>query len=653
VTFLSALALAVGLLVIAPYLAHRLRRRRAEEQPFAPAHLVSPAPPKARRRSRLEDRALFVTRSATVVALAVLGATPFVSCSRLSLSRSGGASVAVAIVIDDSMSMRASVSSAHPGPSRFDRARRGALELLASAREGDAIAVVLAGAPARVALAATTDLGAARAAIEAVVQSDRSTDLNSAVALSRGLVASLPQVDRRVVVLSDMADGHPDAAPLGEAGPVPVWVALPELRGARPDCALVRADRSGARVRVGLACGPGATASGRDVVVEDAEGKELGRAACPAPPETELTVALPSDDAKPARARLTAGDAIARDDEAPVIAAAARGAIAVVADPADEAVATGGAPIAEQALAALKVDVDIHPIPAFPDRVDDLRGELGVLLDDPAGLTPEQRHALGAFLDGGGLVLLALGPHAASAPLGASLEPVLGGPVAWSETGSRGADPAGALGPLAEPAQSLTDLDAARRAVLASEDVGAFEALVRWSDGAPLIARRAMGRGEAWLVTLPFTVDASDLSLRPAFLALLDAWVSAARDRAAPTRTEVGTPWTFPGARSVEVVGPAGAVAGSREGGVVRVVPPLLGAYRVNVDGRSEVRVAAPGTRELDLRPRAVGAMATGEASGEQRTRVDVSGHVALVVLALVAAELALRLRSSRKLATT
>ena len=66
-TFLSVLALAVGLLVVAPYVAHRLRRRRAEEQPFPPARLVQPAPPQSRRRSRVEDRALLATRAASVL----------------------------------------------------------------------------------------------------------------------------------------------------------------------------------------------------------------------------------------------------------------------------------------------------------------------------------------------------------------------------------------------------------------------------------------------------------------------------------------------------------------------------------------------------------------------------------------------------------
>lgn len=646
-TFLSAFALAVALLVAAPYLAHRLRRRRAEEQPFPPSRFVAPAPPKARRRSRLEDRALFATRAAAVLLLAVLGATPFVRCSRLSLQRSGGASVAMAIVVDDSMSMRAHAG----GASRFDRAREGARELLASAREGDAVALVLAGAPARVALAATTDLGAVRHAIDALTEGDRATDLEGALSLARGLVSSLPQVDRRIVLLSDLADGHPDAPPLGEGMSVPLWIALPELRGALPDCAITAADRGGARVQVHVVCSPGSGATGREVSVEDAAGKVIGHATVSGTgTQTEVGVVLPGDDAAPALARLAAGDAIAADDVAPVLPEAGRGAIAVVADATEESVATGGAPIVEQALSALKLDVDLRPIPAMPDRSEDLAGDVGLVLDDPAGLTPEQRHALGAFLDGGAVVLLALGPHAAAAPLGATLEPVLSHAVTWGETTAPGADPASATGELVESARSLTDLSAARRASLAPEDAASFEPIVRWTDGAPLVARRTLGRGEVWVVTLPFSVDTSDLALRPAFLALLDGWVRAARERAAPKRSDVGTTWPFPGASTVEAQGPAGPLVATRgEDGVARLVPPRVGAYRISIDGKTEVRVAAPVAREIDLRPRTAAPSAAGEGVGEERAKVDASGEVALLLLAVVACEMALRAWSRRK----
>jgi hypothetical protein len=449
-------------------------------------------------------------------------------------------------------------------------------------------------------------------------------------------------------VLSDLADGHPEGPALGADGPVPVWVALPELRGAAADCALMRADRSGSRVRVGVACGPGVTPAGRDIVVEDADGKELGRVGAPNGTTGEAVVLLPSEDAAASRAHLLGGDAVVGDDFAPVLPEMSRGAIGVVADSADETVATGGAPIVEQALSALKLDVDVRPIPAFPDRAEELAGDLGVLLDDPPGLTPEQRHALGGFLDGGGVVLVALGPHAAAAPLGASLEPVLAHSVSWGETKSAGGDAASAVGPLAEPARSLVDLGTTRRTILAPEDASAMDPLVKWTDGAPLVARRSIGRGEAWIVTLPFSVDESDLALRPAFLALLDAWVRVALERAAPKRSDVGTTWRFPGAHTVGASGPA-AVAVSHYEGVARIVPPLVGVYHISVDGKTETRVAAPVARELDFRPRPASPATSGEGLGERRAAVDVSGQVALALLALVAAEIALRAWSRRK----
>ena len=644
-SFLTTLALAVALLVVAPYFAHRLRRRRAEEQPFAPARLVDPAPPQVRRRAKLEDRALFAVRVASILLLAVLGATPLVRCSRLSLQRQGGASFAMALVVDDSMSMSADAQ----GASRFERARQAARELLASSREGDAVALVMAGSPARVALAATTDLAAARSAIDSMSPSHRATDLDGALVLATSLVSSLPQVDRRVVVLSDLADGHPDAPPLGEGGAVPIWVALPELRAERADCALLQADRRGLRVRVSVSCGPGRSALGRDVIVEDANRKVLGRAAVGPGRATEVTILLPSAEAAPVIARLSGLDAIAADDEAPVVTETGRGAIAVVADAADEAVATGGAPVVEQALTSLKLDLDVRPLPAFPDRVEDLAGDLGVLIDDPSGLTPEQRHAMSSFFDGRGVVMLALGPRAARAPLGATLEPILTHAVTWRETTSAGADPESASGLLAESATSVADLGASHRTGLAPEDAAAFEPLLKWSDGDTLVGRRAIGRGEAWIVGMPFSVEASDLALRPGFLALLEAWARTARDRAVSRRSVVGAAWTFPGARDVSATGPGGAVSVTREAGVARIAPPLLGSYHIVVDGKVEERVAAADARELDLRPRAIAAGASGHGVGERRAAVDVSGYVSLLLLAVFAVELGLRVAAGQR----
>ena len=639
-SFAAIFALAIAALVAAPYVAHRLRRQQAEEREFAATRLVPPTPPKARRRARLEDRGLFAIRGLSVIALALLGASPLVKCSRLALSRSG-TSVAVAIVLDDSMSMRVVDAS---GRSRFQRAQEGAREILGALREGDAAAIVLAGSPARVGLAATTDVSAARSALDGIAASDRGTDLDGAVAIARTLVTELPQIDRRIIVLSDLADGKPDAPPLGEGSVLPVWVAMPELRAAAgiEDCGVLSADRAGGRSRVRFACSTPGAAAGREVQIKDGE-KVLATTPLPQTQMGEATLTIVAEEARELTAQLTGKDSIAADDHAPVVVEAGPAALAVVSDRNEEAVATGGAPVVEQALAALHVELAVRPIPQVPDRREDTAPFAAIIVDDPPGFTPEQRRALGAFVESGGVLLVTLGRRAAAAPLGANFEPLLTQAVGWDSSAVAGVDAASGATFFGEAASSLSDLAPRGRAKLAEQDISAYEPLLKWTDGLPLVARRARGRGDVWLTTLPFSVETSDLALRPGFLALLDAFVTEAKQRATPRRGDVGVPWAFAGARTVEAQGPAGPLAVTREDGVLRLVPVLAGAYRVTVDGAKELRVAAPLAREIDLRARAVSPGATSSALGGGVAIVDVSWMVALALLALVAAELSAR----------
>src|SRR5262249_49092835 len=184
-------------------------------------------------------------------------------------------------------------------------------------------------------------------------------------------------------------------------------------------------------------------------------------------------------------------------------------------------------------------------------------------------------------------------------------EPFLTRAVGFSSVTSGGADAASAASFFGEAGSSLTELSAKGRARLADEDVAAYDPLVKWSDGPPLVAHRTRGRGEIWITTLPFGVDTSDFSLRPGFLAMLDAFVGEAKQRAVARRGDVGVPWAFGGAQKVEVEGPGGKMTASRDEGVLRVVPTLAGAYHLTIDGTKELRVATPIAREIDLRPRA------------------------------------------------
>lgn len=686
-SFLSIGGLLIALLVVAPIAAHLLRRKQAEEQLFPPARLVPPTPPTARKRSLLEDRALFSVRALAVLGLSILGATPFVRCSRLSLTRSNGASVALAIVLDDSLSMRAKLPD---GKTRFERALAGARELSQGLASGDAVAIILAGAPPRVALGSTTNLAAVTAALDAAEPSDRGTDLEGAVQLARGLVHGLAQRDKRVVVLSDLADGAPDAPPIQGDAEIALWVPLPELAASGQDCAVTRADRSGNKVWARVVCSgrelagaaPSASASAAPATgpARSIEIRAGGKVLVTAPLRAsaghmeEVSLTLPDGAPDLLRAALTGSDAIAEDDEAPVISAGGALPIGVVVDATATRVATGGAPPIEQALAALQLDAQIHPLPSVPEHEAELRAFAALIVDDAPGFTPEVRRELAAWVARGGVVLLTLGPRAASAPLGAGFDSLIPGVVRWGPVtlapqpaASAGA-PAGAAAPfgvdpasapqLGSSAAGLASLDPHGRTTLDAAAIEGADVLAKWKDGAPFMLRRSLGRGAVLALTLPLSTDESDLALRPAFLTLLESFVSTARARGGARRIDVGQAWTFDGYQNVKVRRlPRGGALAPQVVPVVeqdrrlRADAPLAGLYELTLDGEATTRVAAVPDREIDLRPRQMRDEAHAAAMGGVASALDASPYVALALLGLLAVELALRVRSQREVA--
>lgn len=633
-SFATAFALLVVALVAAPLVAHLLRRRKTEVRPFPPARLVLAAQPVARQRARLEDRALFSVRALAVMALAVLGATPFVQCSRLSVGRKGGGSVALMLVIDDSLSMRARVG----GETRFARAMAGARQVLGSLREGDAVAVVAAGAPARVLLAATTDLGAARSALDALRPTDRSTDLDGALAVASSLSGGLPHVNKRVVLLSDLADGKTE--PVGARVDLPLWVPLDELHQRAADCAVLRALRRGRLVSVAVACSEEADAAGRQV--QALVGPRAVASAPLGPLRSQsIELAIPEGEA-PVLVKLTGSDAIPEDDQAPIGAAAGVAQVAVVSDLTESGLATGGPSPVEQALSAIDESLAIRPLPLVPDDVESLAPYAAVILDDPPGLTPEARAAFRGWLDKGGVGLMLLGPRSGGAILGAAFDPFVSGTVRWSTQAPAGADPA-SLSSWGVAAEGLRTLSPRGRALLDAKATEKATSLGRWADGAPLFFSRPVGRGSAMVATLPGSIDASDLPLRPMFLELLARVVEAGRSREAGKRAPVGLPWVFHEQIPTAIDGPAGPLPLRDVGGARGVVPELAGLHVLRFGDLHEVRVAEIDEREIDTHPRPRPASAGSDDLGSQRAPVDVSSYVAFVLLLAIASEAALR----------
>ncbi|MEZ4314482.1 MAG: VWA domain-containing protein, partial [Polyangiaceae bacterium] len=572
-------------------------------------------------------------------------------------------------------------------PTRFDRAKRGADELLRGLTGGDAVAIVLAGAPARVALAASTDLASVNAALAAVEPSDRATDLDAAMRLATDLVKGLPQPDKRVVLLSDLADGDPAAPPLSGTDEVALWTPLTEIEArGEPDCAVVRGERTGDRVRARVVCTPVLTASpapedsaaptgalsaapSAAPAPQRAEGPSAGRSVqvragdkvlrsiplAPAIRTDEISLDLPADaPAEGLTVALTGTDAIAEDDEAPVSALGAKLKVALVNDTASVQVETGGAPPVEQALSALSLDAETRPIPTIPDHAEELSGYGALLIDDAPGLTPEMRRAVAQWVEKGGVVFLTLGPKAAAAPLGASFDPLVPGVLRWSDSPAPGIDPA-SFPLLGASAVTLKDLSPQGRTTLDAEALKDADLLAKWSDGAPFLLRRALGRGAVLALTLPLSTQESDLALRPAFLALLDRFVRIARARGGSPRVDAGDAWIFDGVKTATVtrLGPGATdrttLPITETDRRPRATPPVAGVYEVLLDGERELRVATVPEREIDLRPRPVVQNARDAKLGGAAGAVDISSQVALVLLALATLELAIRARTREK----
>ncbi len=638
-SFLVVAALAVGLLVLAPFLAHLLRRSRATQVEFPPARLVPRVSAVARRPGRLEDRWLFGLRALLVLGLAALGATPLLRCSRLELGRTRGASVAVALVLDDSLSMQARGAD---GESRWQRALGAARQLVTSARDGDAFAIVLAGSPARLALAATTDLGLVRHTLEQFTPSDRATDLEGAAALGRSSLVGLPQVDHRVLLLSDLS-GKPPAP-----GEPAVLVPVRELAVPMTDCGVASADQQGKQVLAVLACTDPAAARGRSIELVS-QGKVVATRAIEARAGRQTAVVQAEHLLEPVDVRLTGKDALGRDDRAPVASQAAAQRIGVVADPVRASVTTGGPTVIEQALAALASGNTVEPLLAVPEEDRELARFVALVVDDPNGLTPESRATLSAWLERGGVALGLLGPASEAGQLGLSLEPFAGGSVHWEPARGVEIDPK-SVGWLGEEAQGLAELAPQGRVGLESATLPGARVVARWSDGRAWLVERELGRGLVLTAGLPAGITSSDLALRPGFLALLDHLLGEASRRQGSPRSQVGSVWSFPAAARLEVSGPDGPVSAVRTpNGQQAVSLSAAGRYQVRVDGQAQTRIVRWDPNEILDRPFDPGGAAKAVVVGGAAEYVDVTREVALGVLLLLALEVVARTVAGRR----
>ncbi len=194
----------VGLLAAAiPLLLHLLGRRRARKVPFTALAFLMNRNPRRARAIHLRERSLLAVRCAAAALIALALAKPLVPALDDDDSVIAGAGpVALAIVLDDSMSM---MTRGADGETRFEAARARVLRLLDRLPIGSTAALVASGHPARALTRRLSgDLRSVAQATRKIVHHPRRDDAARALAMAEQLLSTASDRARGLVVLSDL-----------------------------------------------------------------------------------------------------------------------------------------------------------------------------------------------------------------------------------------------------------------------------------------------------------------------------------------------------------------------------------------------------------------------------------------------------------------
>ena len=187
-----------------PLIIHLSRSRRTKKLRFSTTRFLTDQFLQSYRMSRLKELLLLAARMALCALFAMALAQPFVRPSQGGLLVSQNRRT-VALVIDNSASMAYQEND----ETLFDRARRGALEVLNGLQEGDRVALVFAGrrelGPEVPFPEPTPEFGDVRQTLDALTVSHLGTDLSSAVRHAEQLVQSGgSEGSQEVYVFSDL-----------------------------------------------------------------------------------------------------------------------------------------------------------------------------------------------------------------------------------------------------------------------------------------------------------------------------------------------------------------------------------------------------------------------------------------------------------------
>jgi Aerotolerance regulator N-terminal/von Willebrand factor type A domain len=586
-------AMLIGLAGAAiPIVIHLLNRRNDPVVDWAAMQFLEFSP-RERRRLNFDEILLMLARMALLALVAFALARPFWSprpagASYGTEAPSGDSSVRrdVVLVLDGSTRMGRQSGGTTPR----DRAIAWARGFVKRLKAGDSVALLVAGDRVRgVVDPPSFDLARVDLALAGAPPSRGSSDLPSAIGEAFRILEKTGNPARDVIVLSDgrRASWRP--------GDLPRWSLLRDLRRRMPDPPKVWAptfavaegpdgppdgsvgplELSRAVLTPGLPvevtanianAGPDPMTRGVELVVDGSSVPGSSRVVGPVPAGGKVPVTFRTEFAR-AGSHLVAvrlapdPDPMPVDDESarPISVASALPVLLVDGEPGLEPL-SGEVDFLRAALAPTGDPsplVRASTVTAREFKADDLKGKRVVVLANVDRLGPELAAALGAFVEGGGGLLIAPGDRLDADALNDK------GPRAWlpARVGPVKGDPAKkaavahpaprtfdgpALGPLGKgdaPALGEADLFAYR--VL--DPAPGASVTARLDTGDPWIVERPTGKGRVALLASSIDAEGGTLPVNPDFVPFAHELIAhLASGAEGPRSIKPGEPLEFP-----------------------------------------------------------------------------------------------------------
>jgi hypothetical protein len=216
-TFLNIALLAGGLAFLIPLLIHLLNKRKVVTVRWGAMHLLHEVIRQKKRKMKIEQLLLLITRVAIPIVLALCLARPVLTALR-SL---GLGSSSLIVMLDDSFSMRAPAEkTAVAGASVADTARHDLQQITESLPSGSAAQVVLSGGSPRQLLdQPTTALDLVPKKLADVTSMSGPISVNDAFQTATSALKDAPTAAREIVVVSDFQEADWKAIADGAALP--------------------------------------------------------------------------------------------------------------------------------------------------------------------------------------------------------------------------------------------------------------------------------------------------------------------------------------------------------------------------------------------------------------------------------------------------